>query len=109
MDFAALKKVDKCVGIKKLITLTLNKKYIIHEVSVTNTSIGRSIILDLGVFRYWLPKRYNNFFNDEVVKDFNDNYKYKSFIIVKEIRKYRRHDYPIIEINLLKENEEKTK
>lgn len=101
MNFDGLKKVANTKDIVKLATLELNKKYIIYGVLAKQTSLGRAVLVDLGDFCSWLPKRFISFFTDEAIDDANKNYSGKMYLLIKEIKLILNNPSPIIEIDKL--------
>lgn len=106
MDFIALYKIGALKDVKKLYNLPLNEKFAMLEVSCKNTKFGRSILVDLGDFKVWLPTRYNSIFNDKAIEEFNEKFKKKMYLTVLEIKLLRNNKCPVIEIDFFPEYKE---
>lgn len=99
MDFEKLQKISTSKENIKLSSLEMNKQYIIYDVQAKTTKFGRAILVDLGEFCSWLPKRYEKVFTDEAIPDINKNYSGKMELIVKEVKMILNNSSAIIEIN----------
>lgn len=101
VDFEKLKEISKNKDIIKLVELELNKKYIIQQIQIKETSIGNSLLVDLGDVWTWLPKRYNVIFTESAIKDVNENYAGKLYLEVCEIKFIKGKASAIINIDKL--------
>lgn len=105
MDFGELRKCCENKNVEKLVDLELNKKYIITRVERKNTSVGVAVLTDLDVgFSTWLPKRFVDIFTEEAVKEFNEKYRNKVYLEVKEIKLIMGNRCAIINIDKIEED-----
>lgn len=101
MNFESLKKCCENKLIEKLVNLPIGQKYTIAKLERKNTSVGVAVLCDLAEedFSVWLPRRFLETFTEEAILDFNQNFKNKLYLEVKEVRNIMGRPSAIITID----------
>lgn len=100
MDFSKLEAANNfdLKEIRKLADLNTNEKYTIFKIERKETEIGSSLLVDLGLFCAWLPKRYNDVFTEEAIRDVNGKYREQLYLVVNSVKKIMGNDCALIDI-----------